>query len=97
MINRTVLKKPERKTVVARDRVVHVLSNPGGTQRLVRWAQIREAERQLAEAFGFLSWSAFANWHDNKCPDLNLDIVRGPHALTLLKMLAIKHKGASRD
>jgi len=102
MINRTVFDKPQRATVTARNLAINRLArlmveaHPTGKRSPVRWSHLKAAEDQIAGAFSFLSYSAFCNWHDNKCPDLNLSIVQGPHALTLLKMLAIKH-GVTAD
>jgi hypothetical protein len=64
---------------------------------------LREALIVLANTFGFYAdnvddltgWREFLKWSDEN--KVNLEMVQGPHAMTLLKMLAIKHGRAKRE
>lgn len=50
---------------------------------------LRESLDLMANVFGFESWHEWRPWLCETKPDFRN--IRGPHAMTLLKMLAIKH------
>lgn len=56
---------------------------------------LRESLDIMANVFGFESWPEWRPWLSEAKPDFRN--IRGPHAMTLLKMLAIKHGRSSHD
>lgn len=71
--------------------------------RAVTNLSLRETLIVVANTFGFYAdnvddmtgWREFLQWSD--AHRVSLELVQGPHALTLLKMVAIKHGRAKHD
>lgn len=57
--------------------------------RVVEKTGLRDTLDLMANVFGFDSWPEWQPWLKEHQPDFSM--IQGHHAMTLLKMLAIKH------